>query len=74
VDGINLIYQKLLKIIEGEGVEIIPVDGEFDPSIHEAISQIENAEIESGKIVDVMRKGYKIKDRVIRPALVIVSR
>jgi molecular chaperone GrpE len=74
VDGINLIYQKLLKIIEGEGVEIIPVDGEFDPSIHEAISQIDHAEIESGKIVDVLRKGYKIKDRVIRPALVIVSR
>lgn len=74
VDGINLIYQKLLSILEGEGVEIIPVDGEFDPNIHEAISQIDHPEVESGKIVDVMRQGYKIGERVIRPALVIVAR
>lgn len=74
VDGINLIYQKLLSILEGEGVEVIPVDGEFDPNIHEAISQIDHPEVESGKIVDVMRQGYKIGDRIIRPALVIVAR
>jgi molecular chaperone GrpE len=74
VDGINLIYQKLMSILEGEGVKVIPVDGEFDPNIHEALSQIDHPEIESGKIVDVMRQGYKIGDRVIRPALVIVAR
>ncbi|HSM23882.1 MAG TPA: nucleotide exchange factor GrpE [Anaerolineaceae bacterium] len=74
VDGINLIYQKLISILEGEGVEVIPVDGEFDPNIHEALSQIDHPEFESGKIVDVMRQGYKIGDRIIRPALVIVAR
>ena len=74
VDGINLIYQKLLSILEGEGVEVIPVDGEFDPNIHEAISQIDHPEVKSGKIVDVMRQGYKVGDRIIRPALVIVAR
>ena len=74
VDGINLINQKLVSILEGEGVELIPVDGEFDPNIHEAISQINHPEIESGKIVDVLRQGYKIGERVVRPALVIVAR
>ena len=74
VDGIGLIYQKLISILEGEGVELIPVEGEFDPNIHEAISQIEHPEMESGKIVEVMRQGYKISERVIRPALVIIAR
>lgn len=73
-DGINLIYQKLLSILEGEGVEAIPIDGEFNPNIHEAISQIDHPEIESGKIVEVMRRGYKIGDKVIRPAMVVVAR
>lgn len=74
VDGINLIYGKLISILDGEGVEKIPVEGEFNPNIHEAISQIDHPEIESGNIVDVMRQGYKIGERVIRPALVIVAR
>lgn len=74
VDGIGLIYQKLISILEGEGVELIPVEGEFDPNIHEAISQIDHPEMESGKIVEVMRQGYKISERVIRPALVIIAR
>lgn len=73
-DGIGLIYQKIISILEGEGVELIPVNGEFDPNIHEALSQIEHPEFESGEIVEVMRQGYKIGERVIRPALVIVAR
>ena len=74
LEGINLIYQKLISILEREGLELIPAEGEFDPNIHEALSQIDHPEMESGKIVDVMRQGYKIGDRVIRPALVIVAR
>lgn len=74
VDGIGLIYQKLISILEGEGVELIPVEGEFNPNIHEAISQIDHPEFESGRIVEVMRQGYKISERVIRPALVIIAR
>jgi molecular chaperone GrpE len=74
VDGIGLVYQKLISILEGEGVELIPDNGEFDPNIHEAISQIDHPEFESGTIVEVMRQGYKISERVIRPALVIIAR
>ncbi len=74
IDGISLIYQKIISILEGEGVELIPVKGEFDPNIHEALSQIDHSEYESGEIIEVMRQGYKIGERVIRPALVIVAR
>ena len=74
VDGIGLIYQKLISILDNEGVERISTDGGFDPNIHEALTQIDSPAHESGQIVDVMRQGYKIGDRILRPSLVIVSR
>ncbi len=75
VEGIALIHQKLNSILENEGVEKIPAEGlEFDPNIHEAVTQIDSPNHESGMVVEVMRVGYKIGDRVIRPALVIIAR
>ncbi len=74
MNGFNLIYQKLISILESEGVEHISTDGEFDPNIHEALTQIDSPAHESGQVVEVMRQGYKIGDRVIRPALVVVAR
>jgi molecular chaperone GrpE len=74
MNGIGLIYQKLVSILENEGVEKISTEGEFNPNIHEALTQIDSPDHESGQIVEVMRKGYKIGDRVIRPALVVVAR
>jgi molecular chaperone GrpE len=73
-DGIGLIYQKLNSILESEGVERIPTDGDFDPNVHEALTQIESPGHKTGQIVDVMRQGYKIGDRILRPSLVIVAR
>ncbi len=70
-----MIYQKLKSILENEGVEPIPAEGlEFDPNVHEAITQIDSPSHESGTVVEVMRQGYKIGDRIIRPALVVVAR
>ncbi len=74
MNGIDLIYQKLVSILDSEGVEKISTEGEFNPNIHEALTQIDSSDHESGQIVEVMRKGYKIGDRVIRPALVVVAR
>lgn len=74
VDGIGLIYQKVISILENEGVERISTTGEFDPNVHEALTQIDSPAHESGQIVDVMRQGYKIGDRILRPSLVIVAR
>ncbi len=74
-NGIALIYQKLKTTLENEGVESIPALGlEFDPNVHEAITQIDSSEHESGTVVEVMRQGYRIGDRIIRPSLVIVAR
>ena len=74
MNGIDLIYQKLVSILDSEGVEKISTEGEFNPNVHEALTQIDSSDHESGQIVEVMRKGYKIGDRVIRPALVVVAR
>lgn len=72
VEGIYLIHRKLLMVLENAGVTEIPAEGlDFDPTVHEAITQ---AEGEEGKVVAVVQKGYKLGDRVIRPALVVVGK
>jgi molecular chaperone GrpE len=73
--GIELIYRKLLNILEVEGVTPLEAEGEdFDPNLHEAISQEVSAEHESGEIIEVVQNGYRIGDRVLRPARVRVAR
>ncbi|RJQ41966.1 MAG: nucleotide exchange factor GrpE [Anaerolineaceae bacterium] len=75
VDGIALILKKMQKILEAEGIE--PIDAEmdkFNPQFHEAISHEENPDYKSGQIIEVIKPGYKIENRVIRPALVRVAK
>jgi molecular chaperone GrpE len=71
--GIELIYRKLQNIIEAEGITRLEAEM-FDPNIHEAISNEESPDHESGDIIEVVQQGYKIGDRIIRPALVRVAR
>lgn len=74
-EGIMLISRKLQTIIESEGVErIFENNIPFDPNLHEAISNEENPDVESGNIIEVVRQGYKIGDRILRPAMVRVAR
>jgi molecular chaperone GrpE len=74
-EGIELIYRKLKNILESEGVQPIPAEGElFNPAIHEAISHEDCDGFESGRVIAVVQQGYRIGDRVIRPALVRVAR
>jgi molecular chaperone GrpE len=71
VDGIRLIYRKFQSILELNGVTEIPAEGvDFDPNLHEAVMFGEG---EDGKVKSVVQKGYKLGDRVIRPAMVIVG-
>jgi molecular chaperone GrpE len=71
VDGIRLIHRKFQAVLEMTGVQEIEADGEtFDPSQHEAVSQGPG---EADKIVAVVQKGYRLGDRVIRPAMVVVG-
>lgn len=74
-EGIELIFQKLNTILESEEVETIPAEGlPFDPTLHEALTFEENDKSEEGYVIEVVQKGYKIGDRVLRPALVRVAK
>jgi molecular chaperone GrpE len=73
--GIELIYRKMLSILEAEGVQRMEAEGEyFNPNLHEAISHEENPDYESGQIIEVVQNGYTLGDRVLRPAMVRVAR
>jgi molecular chaperone GrpE len=71
VEGIRLIERKFSSSLESQGVKVIPTEGEaFDPNVHEAAMHVDGAD---GMIVKELQKGYKIHDRVIRPAMVTVG-
>lgn len=73
-EGIEVIYRKFLAALEKQGVSRIEALGQpFDPNLHEAIGQVESETHESGQVAEVLRAGYQIGDRVIRPALVRVA-
>lgn len=73
--GVELVYRKFLSILESEGVSVMKAEGElFDPNLHEAISQEDNDHYESGQIIEVVKNGYVMGDKVIRPALVRVAK
>ncbi len=73
IEGFELIYRKLQKILESQGLEAIDASGEFNPEVHEAVTMTPSDEVESGHIVQEYRKGYKLKDKVIRASLVSVA-
>jgi molecular chaperone GrpE len=74
-NGIELIYRKLISILENEGVKAMNLQGQaFDPNLHEAITLEESADHESGQIIEVLQQGYMLGDRVLRPALVRVAK
>ena len=73
-NGIELIYRKLQAILEAEGIKRIDAEGQkFDPNFHEAISQEPAEGVESGTVIAVIRNGYMLGERVIRPAMVRVA-
>jgi molecular chaperone GrpE len=74
-EGIELIYRKFSALLENEGVKAMQAEGEyFDPNLHEAITQEDNADYESGQIIEVIKRGYILGDRVLRPAQVRIAR
>jgi molecular chaperone GrpE len=75
VDGMSMVSRQLQDFLTSCGIETIEATGQlFDPNIHEAIAQEENAEVEEGRVIRQLRKGYRLKDRLIRPANVVVSK
>jgi molecular chaperone GrpE len=74
-DGIDLVYRKLSSAFEAEGIKPMEVEGQyFDPNMHEAISSEDNPDYDSGQIIEVLKQGYHIGDRVLRPAMVRVAK
>jgi molecular chaperone GrpE len=71
-EGVALVERQLRETLAKEGLEEIPTDGRFDPHVHEALLS-QPSEAEEGAIVDVQQKGYRLGDRVLRPARVVVS-
>jgi molecular chaperone GrpE len=74
VEGVRLVYRELEGALARAGVEVIEPKGEtFDPNVHEALSMHPQEGAESGTVVDVVEKGYRTADSVIRPARVVVA-
>ena len=75
LDGMTMVYKQLQDFLAGSGVETIDAMGQkFDPNLHEAIAQEDHPEAEEGTVVRQIRKGYKLRDRLIRPANVVVAK
>lgn len=73
-EGVRMVHQLLLSMLERHHCTRVPAAGEtFDPAIHEAIAQFPHAELPVGQVSHVSQQGYRLHDRVIRPAQVVVS-
>ena len=73
--GVAMLQAQFKNFISEAGVEEVDATGKpFDPAVHEAISQQESAEVPEGQVLQQLRKGYKLRDRLLRPATVIVAR
>lgn len=75
LDGLSMVYRQLKDALVSQGVEEIETVGKpFDPNLHQAVMQVEDDEMESNTVVEELQKGYVLKDRVIRPAMVKVNK
>jgi molecular chaperone GrpE len=75
VKGVEMVFKQFTSILEKEGLQKIECHGEeFDPNLHEAIMHVEHPEHEEGKVVNVCKPGYYLHTKVIRPAMVAVSK
>lgn len=75
VVGMEMIERQLKEFMSGSGVEVIEAVGaKFDPNLHEAVSQEESAEFAEGVIIRQLRRGFRLRDRLLRAAMVVVSK
>ncbi|CUD10278.1 nucleotide exchange factor GrpE [Staphylococcus aureus] len=72
--GVQMVHESLINALKDNGLEVIKTEGEaFDPNIHQSVVQDDNPDFESGEITQELQKGYKLKDRVLRPSMVKVN-
>ena len=74
-NGMELIYRQMQDALQKIGVRPIPAKGEpFDPRLHEAVEMVDTTEVRDNHVLDELQTGYKLKDRLLRPAMVRVER
>jgi molecular chaperone GrpE len=71
-DGVRLVHRELQGALAKEGLKEIETNGHFDPHVHEALLS-QPSDLDEGAILEVLQKGYRLGDRVLRPARVVVS-
>jgi molecular chaperone GrpE len=71
-EGVKLVHRHLEQLLEREGLAPVETDGKFDPHVHEALLTQPSA-AEEGSVIEVLQKGYRLGDRVLRPARVVVA-
>src|SRR6266511_1392743 len=71
-EGVRLVHRELKAALEREGLAEIETDGRFDPHVHEALLS-QPSDADEGSVIDVIQKGYRLGDRVLRPARVVVA-
>lgn len=72
--GVEMVHESLINALKENGLELIETEGhQFDPNIHQAVVQDDNPDFESGEITQELQKGYKLKERVLRPSMVKVN-
>ena len=75
LQGVELVRRELLAVLAKHGVSPIEAEGEgFDPNIHEALAQTADERIPAGRVARMLQKGYRLRDRLLRPARVMVSK
>jgi len=73
-EGIELTISQFGKVFEKHGVELVTTENGFDPNFHEAVMKVDSPDHDEGQVVQVLQKGYKIKDRLLRSAMVSIAK
>lgn len=75
VEGIELTHKSFVDTLTKHSVEVVDPAGEpFDPELHQAMTQVPNGDVEPNTVLDVFQKGYRLNGRLVRPAMVVVSK
>lgn len=74
IEGTRLTLSLLDKSLERAGLTEVRTDGRFDPAVHQAVAMRDSADVADGDVLEVVQKGFALKDRLVRPAMVIVAR
>jgi len=75
LEGVKLTHKEILKLFESFNVKVVEAENQpFDPNFHQAVTHAQNNDVPDNTVINVLQKGYVLNDRLIRPAMVVVSK